>query len=284
MIRKFLILLVLPLTLFAQANFDSTDVRICKSKFEIAISKNLSNQPINKVMIAIGRSFLGTPYQAHTLEAGDKEELTVHLSGLDCYTFYESTLALSRCVKLKKFSFDDYLNQIEKIRYRGGKLNGYLSRLHYALDWLYDNQKRGIVKDVTKEIGGIPYRKKIDFMSRHFNFYKRLKEHPELLPELKKIEREINARTYYYIPQAKIAKYEYKINSGDILLLTTSIKGLGIGHTGIAIRLKTDGRIHFLHAPDVGKKVQITPVPLADYVRSVKKHTGIIVVRPLEPE
>jgi len=283
MIKKYLILLILPFTLLAQANFDRTDVEVCNAKFKFAVSENLINKPINQVMIAIGKSFLGTPYQAHTLENGSAEKLTVHLTGLDCYTFYESTLAISRCVKLKKLSFKDYLEQIKLIRYRGGKLNGYLSRLHYALDWLYDNQRRGIVKDVTKEIGGIPYKKKIDFMSTHYELYKRLKDHPELLPRLKNIEDAINKRNYYYIPQNKIARYEYKIKSGDIILLTTNIKGLGIGHTGIAIRLKEDGRIHFLHAPNIGKKVQITPVPLSDYVQSVKKHTGIIVVRPLEP-
>ena len=283
MIKKYLLILLLPFALFAQANYDSSDVGICKSKFQIAVSEKLAQKPINQVMIAIGKSFLGTPYQAHTLEVGNTERLTVHLSGLDCYTFYESTLALARCVKLNELSFKDYLKQIETIRYRGGKLNGYLSRLHYALDWLYDNQKRGIVKDITKEIGGVPYKKKIDFMSAHFKLYKRLKEHPELVPKLKKIEEEINRRHYYYIPQNKIARVEYKIKSGDILLLTTGIKGLGVGHTGIAIRLREDGRIHFMHAPIAGKKVQITAVPLADYVRSVKKHTGIIVVRPLEP-
>ncbi len=280
--KLILLLSFLPAFVFAQALYDSTDVKICNEKFEYAKEHNLQSLPIGDVMTAIGKTFIGTPYVAHTLEKGDTEKVVVHLSGLDCYTFFESTLALSRCVKLGKMDFQDYLKQIETIRYRGGKLDGYISRLHYALDWLYDNNKRGIVKDVTKEIGGVPYNKKVSFMSQHFDKYKRLKNHPELVKEMKKIEEEINSRQYYYIPQDKIAELEKGIHNGDIILLTTAWKGLGIGHTGIAIKMP-DGRIHFLHAPIAGKKVQITKQPLADYAKVVKKHTGIIVARPLEP-
>ncbi len=279
----FLLAFLFPFVLFAQALYDSTDVKICNEKFEFAKEHNLQALPIGDVMTAIGKTFIGTPYEAFTLEKGDTEKVVVHLSGLDCYTFFETTLALSRCVKLGKMDFQDYLKQIETIRYRGGKLNGYTSRLHYALDWLYDNNKRGIVKDVTKEIGGVPLNKKVFFMSKHFDKYKRLKNHPERVAEMKKIEAEINSRQYYYIPQDKIAECEKGIHNGDIILLTTSWEGLGIGHTGIAIKMP-DGRIHFLHAPLAGKKVQITELPLADYAKVVKKHTGIIVARPQEPK
>ncbi len=279
----FLIFTIVTFPLFAQALYDSTDVKICNEKFEFAKEHNLQDLPIGKVMTEIGKTFLGTPYEAFTLEKGDTEKVVVHLSGLDCYTFFETTLALSRCVKLGKMTFPDYLKQIETIRYRNGKLNGYVSRLHYALDWVYDNDKRGIVKNVTKEIGGVPLNKKVSFMSEHSDKYKRLKGHPERVAAMKKIEAEINSRQYYYIPQDKIAEHESGIHNGDIILLTTSWKGLGIGHTGIAIKMP-DGRIHFLHAPLAGKKVQITKLPLADYAIKVKKHTGIIVARPLEPK
>jgi hypothetical protein len=40
-----------------------------------------------------------------------------------------------------------------------------------------------------------------------------------------------------------------------------------------------DGRIHFMHAPIVGKKVQITEKPLADYIAGNKKQNGIMVLR-----
>ena len=280
------IILILFLSVFIvnaqNVSYSPQDVKICKSKFEFAANNRLKSLPINRVMVEIGKTFLGTDYAAHTLEKGENEHLVIHLSGLDCYTFFEATLALARCVKEDKTSFENFEKELTKIRYRNGKINGYTSRLHYASDWLYDNAKRGIVKDVTKEIGGIPYKKKIDFMSTHIKYYKQLSVHPGFVDSMKKIEDNINQRKYYYIPQDSIEKVENKIKTGDIILITAGTKGLDISHTGMAIRLN-DGRIHFLHAPNVGKKVQVTAVPLSDYIKNIKNHTGIMVARPLEP-
>ncbi len=282
--KKFLLLfLFIAFTLNAQEiTYSAKDVEICNTKFEFAAKKKLSSLPINEVMIEIGKTFLETPYVAHTLEKGDKEHLVIHLSGLDCYTFFESTLTLARCVKKGKTTFEDFTKELQTIRYRNGKINGYPSRLHYASDWLYDNARRGIVKDVTREIGGVPFTKKINFMSSNPQYYPQLQKHPEFIEKMKEIEDSINSRKYFFIPQDSIEKVESGIHSGDIILITASAKGLDISHTGLAIKMD-DGRIHFLHAPLAGKKVQITEEPLADYVKRIKRHTGIMVARPLEP-
>jgi len=141
-------------------------------------------------------------------------------------------------------------------------------------------QKRGIVKDITKEIGGIRYKKEINFMSSNPKSYKQLRETPALVKRIKKIENEINGREYYYIPEGNLAELECNINDGDLISITTTIKGLDVSHVGIAVR-NDDGRIHLLHSPNVGYKIQITEKPLADYLEGNKKQTGIIVVRPL---
>jgi hypothetical protein len=57
---------------------------------------------------------------------------------------------------------------------------------------------------------------------------------------------------------------------------------LDIGHVGLAIKMD-NGRIHFLHAPLADSKVQISELPLSDYAKKINKHTGIIVLRVLEP-
>lgn len=284
--KKLLLLLFFVfhvITLQAQdVTYTDKDVEICNTKFNFAAKEKLSELPISKVIIEIGKTFLETPYVAHTLEKGEDEHLVIHLSGLDCYTFFESTLTLSRCVKKGKTTFKDFINELQNVRYRNGVINGYPSRLHYASDWLYDNARRGIVKDVTKEIGGIPFKKTINFMSSNPQYYPQLQKHPEFIKRMKEIEDGINNREYFYVPQDSIENVESKIQSGDIILITASAKGLDISHTGLAIRLD-DGRIHFLHAPLAGKKVQITEEPLAEYVKKIKRHTGIMVARPLEP-
>ncbi len=200
---------------------------------------------------------------------------------MDCTTFLENTLTLSRCVKAKKNSFEDYLKELTFIRYRDGKIDDYPSRLHYFSDWIYNNTQKGIVKDVSKEIGGKPIKFNVFFMSKNPDKYKHLTESPEFVPIIAKQERAINKRKYYYIPKEKVEKIESKIHNGDLIAITTNLKGLDIGHVGIAVK-EDDGRIHFLHAPLAGSKVQISEKPLPEYLAAIKKHTGIIVLRVAE--
>lgn len=258
--------------------YTDKDVEICNSKFELAANKNLADKPINEIISEIGRSFLNTDYEAFTLEKEGKEQLVVNLTGLDCTTFLENTLTLSRCVKKQKTSFEDYQNELTLIRYRDGKLNGYPSRLHYFSDWIFNNSQKGIIKDVTKEIGGEPIKFNVYFMSKNPDKYKKLTESPDFIPMIAEQEKEINKRNYYYIPKEKVSAIEDRIQDGDLIAITTNLTGLDIGHVGIAV-MESDGRIHFLHAPLAGSKVQISEKPLPKYLAAIKKHTGIIVLR-----
>jgi hypothetical protein len=262
--------------------FSEKDVEVCNSKFTLAVDKSLSEKQINEVIIEIGKSFLKTEYVAHTLEKEGDEQLVINLTGLDCTTFLETSLTFARCIKKGKTSFDDYQNELTFIRYRDGKIDEYPSRLHYFSDWIYNNQQKGIVKDISEEIGGKKIKFDINFMSENPKYYKQLQDNPEFIPVISRQEKEINSRQYYYIPEDDIEKIESKIQTGDLIALTTSDKGLDIGHVGIAIRMD-NGRIHFMHAPLAGRKVQITETPLSDYAKKIKKHTGIIVLRVLEP-
>jgi len=274
-----IIFLVLSFSVLSLAQvYTEKDVEICNSKFELAVDKKLSDKPISEIISEIGRSFLNTEYKAFTLEQVGKEQLVIYLTGLDCTTFLENTLTISRCIKKQKTSFEDYQNELTNIRYRDGKLNGYPSRLHYFSDWIYNNSKKGIVKDVTKEIGGKPIKFNVFFMSKNPDKYKKLTESPEFIPLIAKQEKEINKRKYYYIPKEKVSTIEDKIQNGDLIAITTNLPGLDVGHVGIAVK-ESDGRIHFLHAPLSGSKVQISEKPLPEYLAAIKKHTGIIVMR-----
>lgn len=284
MIYKYLIALLILLfsgTVEAQI-FSDKDVEICKSKFELAVSESLSTQPIGKVIVEIGKSFIGTDYEAHAIEKEGEEQLVINLTGLDCTTFLENVLVFARCIKMGKTSFEDYQKELTFIRYRNGVIDEYPSRLHYFTDWIYDNEKKGVVKDVTKDIGGERLKLNLNFMSSHPEYYKHLKDNPDFVCAIKDQEEEINKREYYYIPQNKIADIDNEIEDGDLLAFTSSIPGLDVNHVGIAIRMD-DNRIHVLHAPEPGTKVQISELNLSDYVNKLEKDTGIIVLKPLEP-
>jgi hypothetical protein len=265
----------------AQPVFTAADTVVSNSVFQLASDLDLSSLPISDLLSEIGKSFIGTPYAAGTLDKNDEEKLTVSLTGLDCYTFLESSLVLARVVQSGVHSFSGFLAELENIRYRGGRIAGYISRLHYFSDWIFDMDKRGIGKDITRSIGGRPYIKNIDFMSTHTYAYRQLKDNPALVEKIIFIENEISSRSYFFVPQQEIQNAEKEINSGDIIGITTNVEGLDISHTGIALR-EDDGRIHLLHAPNVGYKIQITEKPLADYIKGNKKQTGIMVLRPSE--
>jgi hypothetical protein len=274
-------LLFFPNSLTAQV-FSEKDVEVCNSKFELAVDKNLSEQPIAEVIVEIGKSFIGTEYLAHGLEKDGDEKLVVNLTGLDCTTFLENALVLARCIKKGKTSFEDYKKELQLIRYRDGVIDEYPSRLHYFSDWIYDNQKKEIIEDVTNAIGGEKIKFDINFMSTHPDSYKQLIENPHFIPIIKKQEKEISCREYYFIPKEKLNSKEDQIQNGDLIAISTTVEGLDIGHVGIAVKME-DGRIHLLHAPTVNTKVHITEEPLSDYLMKYKRHSGVIVLRKLEP-
>jgi hypothetical protein len=262
--------------------YSDKDIEICNSTFSMAADKQLQKEPIGDVITAVGMEFLGTDYEAFALEKKGEEQLVINLTGLDCTTFLENAVVFARLIKMNKTEFSDYQKELTSIRYREGKLEGYPSRLHYFSDWIYDNTRKGIVEDVTQEIGGEKISFKTGFMSANPGKYHQLKSSPEYTKAVKQQEEAINKREYFYIPKNKVSSVEDKINNGDLIAITTNAKGLDIGHVGIAVK-KENGRIHFMHAPLAGSKVQISEDPLPVYLSKIKKHTGIIVLRPLEP-
>ncbi|NAS10856.1 N-acetylmuramoyl-L-alanine amidase-like domain-containing protein [Poritiphilus flavus] len=257
---------------------------ICSAKDKEAFHKKigeLESVEIKKAgenMVAIGKTFLGTPYVAKTLEIGEVESLVVNLHGLDCTTYVENVLAFSLIMRTKNPDFDSFVATLEKIRYRDGELDGYGSRLHYFTEWIANNEQKGLMKDVTAELGGQPLQKEINFMSTHRDLYPFLKSDSNF-DKIVGAEKGLNSRSICVLSQDQIATQESLIKSGDIIALATSIAGLDVTHTGIATR-EADGRIHLLHASSSGQ-VEVSELPLVDYLKKISKNTGIIVARPL---
>ena len=257
------------------------DVEIFNKIIKKAQTDSLRKENIGQIIVEIGKQFIGTDYISYSLEISEKETLVVNLREFDCTTFLDNSLVLARIVKKNDLSFNDYTNELINERYRDGKLKKYPSRLHYFSDWIYDAEKRGLIKNITKNIGGEIYLKKIFFMSKNKKYYRQLSD-DKFLEDIKKIENEINKRKYYFIPKNRISEVEQKIKTGDLIAITKNIEGLDISHVGIAIKMD-NGRIHYLHAPNIGKKVNISVKPLSEYLMENKLQTGIMVARALEP-
>lgn len=236
--------------------------------------------PIGECMGNIGLLLIGTEYVAGTLEEEGPEACRVDLTGLDCVTFFENVLCISRILKKDKTSFDDFKDEIIFTRYREGILTDYTSRLHYTSDWIYDNEKKKVVRNITKEIGGEEFPFKASFMSKNPHFYQSLKEFPEFIEKIARLEKEINKRQHWYIPKSKIREVQKHIQTGDIIALATEKEGLDYGHTGLAYRDER-GKMRFLHASQRKKKVLLDS-ELYKYTQSIETHIGITVARPTE--
>ncbi|PKA98420.1 uncharacterized protein DUF1460 [Flavobacteriaceae bacterium MAR_2009_75] len=276
-IATFLLLLVIQLSSAQQITCSPADKKAVEEKMKEI--DGLLKDDFGKTLTAIGKTFLKTPYVAKTLEIGDTETVVVNLLGLDCTTYVENVLAFGALLKQDKTNFDDFVETLETIRYKDGQLVGYASRLHYFSEWIANNEKKGLIKDITSEIGGKEIKKDINFMSTHRDLYPFLSE-DENFEKIKASEAYLNNQSICILPQDQIAANEHLIKSGDIIALTTSINGLDITHTGFATREK-DGRIHLLHASTGSMEVEVSKKPLTEYLKSIKKNTGIMVARPL---
>ncbi|MBS1904275.1 MAG: DUF1460 domain-containing protein [Bacteroidetes bacterium] len=243
--------------------------------------------PIGARIVAAGKELLGKPYLDKTLEVGEDMIVPVcNLEGFDCVTLFENAWAFGRLAKNgSSVRLGNLSAEIRTTRYRDGRENGFYSRLHYTTDYFYNNTQRGLLKEMTRTIGkkyAILETKPINFMTKHPNLYKQLKDDPAMVAKMDSIERMISARGgFYYIKKENVEKIESGIQDGDLIGITTSIPGIDISHTGIAVK-GDDGRIHFMNASSVFHKVIISKEPLADYLANNSKQTGIIVYRPIE--
>jgi len=230
------------------------------------------------LMVKVGSFFLETPYVAHTLEK-EEEHLVVNLREMDCTTFAENCLAITRTIKSDKQTFEQFCSELQFIRYRDGIIEAYPSRLHYFCDWIFNNEQKNLIEDMSKEIAQTPFPKQINFMSTHPDSYRQLKESAPLVDLIAAQEKEISARLMFYIPETKVAEIESKLRDGDIAGITTGIDGIAIQHVVILIR--KEGRIHMMHASSKAEKVVVSELTLEDYLLNNKSASGIMLARPL---
>lgn len=280
--KMYSFLLLTMVMLFVSVNTfadDESEIKAVKKKLK-SFDASLSKLDIGDIIATVGKSFQGVEYVAGTLDKNvNEEKLVIKITGLDCVTYVENVLAISTIIKKGTVDFESYKAELQNIRYRNGEINGYPSRLHYYTDWIYNNQEKGYIKDITYDIGGELYSKKINFMSTHTESYKQLSGNDDYVDEIKTIEKNMNKRRLYYIKKGEVDKYYESLETGDIIATTTNIDGLDVTHTGFIYKNK--GKTHFMHASITKGEIIISKEELKEYLKGNKKQTGIIVARPL---
>ncbi|MCY7358158.1 MAG: DUF1460 domain-containing protein, partial [Rudanella sp.] len=183
-----------------------------------------SGKTIAETAVGVGRSFLGKPYVSHTLEENQNEQLVVNLHQFDCTTFVETIAALSLAwhdLPDKKNSvlletlFRKYLT---KVRYRDGQIDGYASRLHYFSEWLRDNERKGLLQDVTPQLAGnVTVSKPLSYMTAKTFRYPPL-SNPAVFKQMAQIETSLSHEPFAFIPKKNLRKAEINLRDGDIIM------------------------------------------------------------------
>lgn len=272
---------------YVEPTWSEADWEIFTAKVQWAADQRLDTLTLGRAMAELGRSFVGTAYVPGTLEGEGPERLVVNFRGLDCVTFVENVLAMTRFVRGggvgrladRGRAEAAYGAILREIRYRDGRIVGYPSRLHYFSEWVADNERRGSVTDITAELGGVLDTEPVDFMTSHIESYPRLADTANV-EAMRAIEQRLSAAGRHYLPQDRIQEVAHRIRDGDIIAATSGVGGLDVAHTGLA--LWVDGTLRLLHAPLVGEAVRISELSLAERIQRLDPQDGIIVARPIE--
>jgi hypothetical protein len=194
-------------------------------------------------------------------------------------TLVESCLAVARLARGDGLpTWKRFGQEVERMRYRGGKRTGYTSRLHYFSEWITDGEKRKLVKDLGKELGGTPDNRPLRFMTEHREEYPAL-ANARVFDDILDLERRISRTPRHVVAIDRIPAVAERIETGDVLGFATRIAGLDVTHTAFAYRDK-EGILRVLHAPLSGGVVEITRATLPEYVAAIRRSTGILVARP----
>lgn len=283
--------LLVPVCLTSAAGLPFETVFRGRSTFDRLVAEAKAHDwralPIGERTATVGHALVGTRYKSFTLEIDDRvEAASVNFDGMDCWTFFEISLGFARMLDELEVNWTPatLLHYVEVDRYRGGVCTGeYLSRLHYLEDWLYDNDRRGLVNDLTSDLGGVRVHHAAQEMTFGWRHYRYLKANPSLLAPLGRMEERVTERPLYQIPKNRVGRIESKLKSGDIIgIVSRDRPGLySTSHVGLAYRTG-DGVLHFMHASsphNYGKVV--VDARLSSYLARYGSDTGIIVGRPL---
>ena len=255
---------------------------VFSSQDSTKIVEYLSSPAKGNDILWFARKFINIPYVASTLEIADPEQLVVNLTQLDCTTLVETVLALAITQREGGKTFEDYCKNLELIRYKNGKMNGYLSRNHYFSWWMHDNMNKDLIKDITdSKYFTVNINIQNYYMSQNPSKYKFLKAHPEWVDSIRTMEKSGNGSDGTYLPQKNtyLSKKElHVVHDGDIIAIVTTKKGIDYSHLGFAVWGK-DGRLHLLNASSVHHKVVEEPKTLYQYLKEHPSSIGIRVLR-----
>ena len=240
--------------------------------------------PIGERTARAGAALVGTPYRGFTLEIDDRVEApSANLDGVDCWTFFEISLGFARMLRAKDGPYTpvDLLQMIELDRYRHGRCTGeYLSRIHFLEELFQDNERRGLLTNITPRLPGAERMEHRDIheMTTMWKHYRYLRNNPSLLPEMARIQERVSDLNVVHVPKGRVSAAEPYLRNGDIIAVTSRDTAGYTSHVGLAYRDGT-GTLRFMHASSNYRRV-VVDERLSSYLADKSDDAGIIVARP----
>ncbi len=240
--------------------------------------------PVGDRTVRVGAALMGTPYKGFTLEIDDRVEApSANFEGVDCWTFFEISLGFARMLRAKEGPYvpADLLRMIELDRYRHGRCTGeYLSRLHFLEELFADNEKRGLVTNITARLPSAERMEHRDIheMTTMWKSYRYLRNNPALLTGMAQIQEQDSDLPVYHVPKNRVAAAEPYLRNGDIIAVTSRDTAGYTSHVGLAYR-DANGVLRFMHASSRYRKVVLDD-ELSAYLADKGDDAGIVVARP----
>jgi hypothetical protein len=198
------------------------------------------------------RHFLGRQYMPNPLigSAEQPEVFTASLDGLDCVTYVEMVLALSR-----SSSVDDFVKLLRNIRYENGRV-AWDRRNHYMTGWIRSNTRAGFVRRIAP--ARVPAVAKV-----------RTLDGLEGLPPVRV--------RFECVPKPSVPMLVRYMKTGDLIFFASTRKHHDVFHCGIIVR---EGDRALLRHASRSRSI-VVQQELDEFLKA-NRMAGVIAVRPVE--
>lgn len=248
-----------------------------------AVGAPRTNEAFGSYLVRAARLKQGIPYEEVVLPPG-RETLHVELDRFECVSFIESSLALARCGWKNEPTASCFEREIIASRYRNGRMGDYASRLHYFVDWIYDNEGRGRVTNLTPGLGGEPTRKDFFFITSRAMAHAVVpgEELSRLTSEMSTVEKQLSGIPHLVLSRERAPQALDQLQDGDLVAFVRERAGMLVHHAGFVVRVS--GKPRLLHASSFHHHVVLTPDDITSYLLRRPERRGVILVRPLPPD
>ncbi|HJQ69110.1 MAG TPA: N-acetylmuramoyl-L-alanine amidase-like domain-containing protein [Blastocatellia bacterium] len=199
---------------------------------------------------AVSARLLGSRYDTDPLGGGPDatEELTISLEGFDCVTYVETVLALAQSRGVEEF-----VEAVRHLRYERGIID-WRRRNHYMIDWAEENERRGVIKDITAGPDAVRKTRELAVVKGLPNKH----------------------ASFDCIPKRRINRVANGLETGDVILFVSAKKNLDVFHMGLLVRRGEE--LLLRHA--TRSRGEVVEQKLSEFLKN-NRMSGMILLRPL---